>query len=201
MRKFTRTPAPDFLIKKWKEWGATYKRNKEQNAGHQFQWPTVGRKKINILLETNLKILTQGHCSYCDDFPIKSKADSIDHFRPKSLPAHFELVCQWENLYYSCHNCQSTKMEQYDEHLLCPDDEAYSFNKYFLYSYRTHEIEFNPSLSEDNVKRAETTRRIFGFNDPGHIAARRISLERYEMKVRLYEDIVIDDFPYRFTIE
>jgi uncharacterized protein (TIGR02646 family) len=200
MRKFTSGSAPDFLKDKWEAWGERYKNNREKNPAFTFQWPTHDGQTINVLIEPFLKKQTDDHCSFCDNFPIRTKEDSIDHFKPKSVPAYYELVCQWENLYYSCHNCQQHKLEQYDELLLRPDDLQFSFETYFIYSFSSHKIDPNPKLEEKALRQAETTIRIFGLNDEGHIAARRISLERYEAKRTLGEDIEVDDFPYRFTI-
>ena len=200
MRKFTRGNVPDFLSRRWVTWGELYKRNRERSPAFAFQWYTYKGQKINTLLEPHLKKQTDDHCSFCDNFPIRAREDSIDHFKPKSIPAYYELVCQWENLYYCCQNCQQYKCEQYDEQLLRPDDVNFSFDIYFIYSYNSHKVDPNPALSEKDYLKAATTIRIFGLNDPGHIAARRISLERYEGKMNQGDDIEINDFPYRFTI-
>jgi len=200
MRKFIRSDSPEFLRSKWKIWGRNYKNNRKKNSSFSFQWPTHEGEKINTLLEPLLARLTDDHCSFCDNFPIRSREDSIDHFKPKSRPAYYELVCQWENLYYCCQNCQQSKREQHNEFLLRPDTESFSFDLYFIYSYSSHEIKPNPTLSGNEKRKAKTTIDVFGLNDRGHIAARRISLERYEGKKKLNEDIEINDFPYRFTI-
>lgn len=200
MRKFTRGNCPEFLITRWKDWGERYKNNREKNAGFPFQWPTYEGEKINTILEPFLKAQTNDHCSFCDNFPIRSKEDSIDHFKPKSIPAYYEFVCQWENLYYCCQNCQQYKLQQYNESLLRPDDINFSFNEYFIYSYNSHKIDPNPRLSEDERVKAKITIDVFGLNDGGHIAARRISLERYIGKRNQEENIDVNDFPYRFII-
>ena len=200
MRKFIRGESPDFLIGKWKEWGSRYRNNRQRNSGFSFQWPVYNGQAINILLEPLLAQLTNDHCSFCDNFPIRTKEDSIDHFKPKSRPAYYGLVCQWENLYYCCQNCQQYKREQYNQFLLQPDDINYLFDTYFIYSFTSHEINPNPSLQQSLKRKAETTINILGLNDKGHIAARRISLERYESKKVLGEVIEVNDFPYRFTI-
>lgn len=200
MRKFIRENSPDFLRSKWKAWGKSYTNNRKKNPGFSFQWPTHEGHKINTLLEPLLAKQTEVHCSFCDNFPIRSKEDSIDHFKPKSKSAYYEIVCQWENLYYCCQNCQQYKRERYNQFLLRPDAENFSFETYFIYSYSSHKIDPNPTLSENEKRKANTTIEIFGLNDYGHIAARRISLERYEGKKILGENIEVNDFPYRFTI-
>lgn len=200
MRKFLRGNSPNFLTSKWEAWGKSYKNNRKKNPGFSFQWPTYQGQKINILLEPLLAGLTDDHCSFCDNFPIRSKEDSVDHFKPKSRSAYYEIVCHWENLYYCCQNCQQYKREQYNQFLLRPDDVNYSFDRYFVYSFLSHELIPNPALSESEKRKAKTTIDIFGLNDTGHIAARRISLERYDGKKNLGEEIVTNDFPYRFTL-
>jgi uncharacterized protein (TIGR02646 family) len=200
MRKFSRGESPVFLIHRWRIWGNSYRKNRRKNSGFKFQWPTYKGQKLNTLLEPLLAQQTEHHCSFCDNFPIRSKEDSLDHFKPKSRPAYYQIVCQWENLYYCCQNCQQYKREQYNQHLLRPDSEDYSFDNYFIYSYYSHEIETKPGLDENDRKKAKKTIDIFGLNDRGHIAARRISLERYAAKINLGEEVLIEDFPYRFTI-
>ena len=200
MRKFFRSDSPDFLLNKWKAWGKSYTNNRKKNAGFSFQWPTLEGRKINTLLEPALARQTNDHCSFCDNFPIRSREDSIDHFKPKSRPAYYGLVCQWENLYYCCQNCQQYKSEQYNQFILRPDAENFSFDSYFIYSFNSHEINPNPALTDAEKRKAKTTIDIFGLNDKGHIAARRISLERYERKIDQGENIDKNDFPYRFTI-
>lgn len=200
MRKFIRNDSPDFLKDNWRKWGERYINNRQGNSSFSFHWPTYKGKRINSIIEPFLAMQTEGHCSFCDNYPIRSKEDSIDHFKPKSISEYYEFVCQWENLYYCCHNCQQSKLEQYNQLLLRPDAEDFSFESYFIYSYNTHKIDPNPALSENDIRKAKTTIDIFGLNDIGHIAARRISLERYVSKKKDNEDIEINDFPYRFTI-
>jgi len=200
MRKFNRGESPDFLKTRWRDWSNRYKNNRERNSVFSFNWPVYQGKRINTILEPLLAQLTNDHCSFCDNFPIRTKEDSIDHFKPKSRPTYYDIVCQWENLYYCCQNCQQYKGEQYNQFLLRPDHINYFFDSYFIYNYASHRIEPNPRLTNRERIKSETTIKIFGFNDPGHIAARRISLERYEGKKRLGENIEINDFPYRFTI-
>jgi uncharacterized protein (TIGR02646 family) len=198
MRKFTRAVAPDFLIKKWEAWGAEYKRNRNKKPGFVFQWPTHQKEKINKILKPLLAALTEKHCSFCDNFPLRTKEDSIDHFKPKSVEEYFDIVCQWENLYYCCHNCQQFKKEQYSEYLLRPDAANYSFEKYFIYSFDKHKIKPNPRSSAKEVKQAQTTIDVFGLNDPGNVAGRRNYFDKYSNCVKLGEAIFINDFPFRF---
>ncbi len=200
MRKFLRTEVPDFLESKWENWGTTYIKNRERNSGFAFQWPTVDGQTINKIILPLLLEMTNGHCSFCDRYPIGSKEISIDHFKPKSNPDFYSLVCQWENLYHCCPNCQSFKKEQYNDNLLRPDGVDYSFEKYFIYSYNSHTIEPHPALEETEKLKASTTIAIFGLNDTGHTTARRHNLERYEGQKLLNEEIVISDFPYRFIL-
>ncbi|HRC32352.1 MAG TPA: hypothetical protein PK736_02795 [Bacteroidia bacterium] len=200
MRKFKRAESPDFLTKKWHEWGNSYKENKTKNSGFTFQWPNHESIKINVILKPLLAQLTGNHCSYCDDYPLKTKADSIDHFKPKSRSEFFELVCQWENLFYCCTNCQNSKKEKFHVHLLRADRVDFSFSKYFIYDYTNHKIEPNPFAEKIEQESATISIEIFGLNDPGHVSSRRISLNRYNSQPK-DKSIFIDDFPYRYILE
>jgi hypothetical protein len=99
MRKFTRTETPDFLTEKWELWGERFYRNKTSNQSYKFQWPTIKKQPVNRLLEPLLAYQTQGHCSYCDRYPLRSREDSIDHFKPKSKRAYHRIAFHWNNLY------------------------------------------------------------------------------------------------------
>ena len=201
MRKFTREPEPEFLKGRWKKWGKRYKTNRENNPAFVFQWPMFQGKRINTLLKGSLKSQTNDHCSFCDNFPLGSREDSIDHFWPKSHPEYFEFVCHWENLYYSCQNCQGFKKEQYSHLLLRPDSGNFSFDRFFIYTFRYDTIEPNPTLGVMETEMASVTIEIFGLNDEGHKMARRHARERYTALVKASDDIEINDFPYRYLFD
>jgi hypothetical protein len=40
---------------------------------------------------------------------------SVDHFRPKGLPAFAGLICEYTNLYYCCPQCNSRKSDYWHE--------------------------------------------------------------------------------------
>ncbi len=201
MRRYTREASPDFLTTRWEQWGERYKNNRIRSYGFVFKWPTFQGKKINTLLEPALSNQTDGHCSFCDTYPDRGKEYSIDHFKPKSNPEYYNIVCQWENLYICCHNCQRSKVEQFNENILRPDSEEYSFEDYYIYNYSTHEIDIRPDISDSKKIKALATREIFGFNHGENPKAREISFDRYRGKISLGETIEINDFPYRYAIE
>ena len=200
MRPFIRIASPLLLTQNWRRWGERYRQNRERRAGFIFQWPMQAGVRINHAIGDLLAEQTQSHCSYCDNFPLRTRESSIDHFKPKSIPSFYGIVCKWENLYFSCGNCQMVRGERYHTFLLRPDSATYSFERYFIYSFASHRIDVNPNLSRNNRRRAKITLEYFGLNDPGHIAARRISFERYEGKTSAGEAVEVDDFPYRFMI-
>lgn len=200
MRKFLRAKAPDFLNSKWNAWGTRYLNNRKSNSGFTFQLPTFEGQIINKIISPLLAEMTDNHCSFCDKFPVGSKEISIDHFKPKSNPDFYNLVCQWENLYYCCPNCQAFKKEQYNDDLLRPDGNDYSFEKYFIYLYNSHTIEPHPVLDESEKLKAITTIAIFGLNDTSHTITRRHTLERFEGQKTDNLEIEISDFPYRFIL-
>jgi hypothetical protein len=50
-------------------------------------------------------------CVYCrqPDSSAPNLNFGVDHYRPKSIPRFASLVCDYENLYYCCGNCNSRK--------------------------------------------------------------------------------------------
>ncbi len=104
----------------------------------------------------------------------------------------------WRNLYCACNHCQTAKMEIFSEELLRPDDPDYSFDRYFIYNFATHEIEVNPGASPSDQSSAHTTIKIFQFNYLEKTTLRRHAWERW-MRSAVQEQ-VLEDFPFRFIL-
>lgn len=196
MKSFKRNNEPDFLVQNAAKWNQQWADLKLRNPGASFQWYKHKGSTVNQLLIGDLAAQTQEHCSYCDAFPPRSNDNTIDHFRPKSHPAYYLDAYLWGNLYFACGHCQQLKLEQFSEDLLRPDALDYNFDRYFVYNYKEHEIEFNPAASEEEQRKAKTTIAIFGFNESGQPTSRRHAWERWTGKSE--EDRVVDDFPFRF---
>lgn len=143
---------------------------------------------------------TNQRCSYCDDWPIGRKEDSIDHFRPKSNPRFHHLVCKWENLYYTCGNCQAYKAEKWsdDPMLIAPDEDGYTFENFFFIDSKTWRIEPNPNASAEDQSRAEYTITTLGLRDEKHINGRRLSMERFIGGINQRHMVDLQDFAYRY---
>lgn len=196
MKLFRRTDAPHVLAENAEAWGNEYARRKKENPAYRFQWKSYQNQPVNQHLRPFLEALTERHCSYCDAYPSLRPDETIDHFCPKGDERFYHLAYQWGNLYFACGHCQASKREQFDEHLLRPDEEGYSFEKYFIYNFASHSIEVNPEASDADRARAETTRQIFGFNHPGQKERRRIFwLAASQMPNP--EDLPFDDRPFR----
>lgn len=198
MKSWQRLPSPDFLVAIWEKHGQDYAAKRATDSGFQFKWPKCEHNGVklplNQLLLPTLIQQTQEHCSYCDSWPPRIGDNTIDHFRPKSDSRFYGEVCQWENLYYACNDCQKAKGTQYDPLLIRPDETDYSFERYFLYNFRTHEIEINPLATESDQARADTTIRILNLNEIGLTKKRK-------MDFHLKDKFAIDELPFRFMFE
>ncbi len=197
MRRFVRLPEPEILQSNWERIGKQYSERRDKSPSYSFTWPQINAIRINHSILPLLKLQTEDHCSYCDKYPLYRKDDTIDHFRPKTDPAFYLIVCRWDNLFLACNHCQDAKKTQYEEALLRPDDKNYMFNRYFVYNYREHTIEINPlAVKEDQIK-AEVTLRIFDFNHSALKKARQFSQTRY-----IKDDApILDDYEFRFMYE
>jgi uncharacterized protein (TIGR02646 family) len=202
MRRIERPPAPDFLTENFERWGIQYKKRRDNNPNAIFFWTQHKRKRINLLLLPILMEMTSilgktenAHCSFCDGFPVEPvSANSIEHFRPKSLFPR--LAYSWENLFYCCSKCQESKMEDFDERLLKPDVLDYSFEYYFQYDTKTGNIIPNPDRLENDVQRAEKTIELYGLNKYGRPKARQRTIRQYIDS----NNPILDEFPYRFIL-
>jgi uncharacterized protein (TIGR02646 family) len=197
MRKFTRLEEPEVLKENWEQYGKSYSENRLKNPSFVFAWPTKDGVKINHSILPILLLQTQEHCSYCDKYPLLRGDDSIDHFKPKSIPAFYPLVCKWDNLYLACKHCQDSKGAAYNENLLKPDDIYYSFTKYFNYNYTTHIVEVNTLEAPEYQLKALETIRIFDFNHKGQVKSREHSFKRYIKEA----NPILNDFNHRFIFE
>ncbi|MDX2070472.1 MAG: hypothetical protein SFV55_18740 [Haliscomenobacter sp.] len=166
MKYFKRQEEPEFLQQNAARWNQQWAALKSRNPGATFNWYQYKGQPVNQLLLPFLKLQSQNHCAYCDAFPLQIGDDTIDHFCPKSVPDYFMEAYSWRNLYCACNHCQTAKMESFSTDLLRPDAPDYSFERYFLYNYASHEIEVNPNASLTDQNKAETTIRIFQFNYP-----------------------------------
>jgi len=175
-------------------WGLQYEANiLDPNKSNKFNWATYNRRRVNQLIEDNLKNMTQNHCAFCDIFPLRQSGRTIEHYRPKSMfPRESHL---WTNLFYCCHSCQE-KGERFDEALLKPDVQAYDFSAFFICEIDGEAIILkpNPRATIPNQDRASITIQIYGLND----------FERPEDRYRVLRQFndsispVVDEFPYRF---
>ena len=197
MRKFERLPAPQLFTDYGEEIGKKYEAKRMTEPNYRFAWPQINNQKLNHVALTVLIEQTKDHCSYCDKYPPHKGDYSIDHFKPKTYPLYHVLVCQWENLYLACKHCQDSKMSDYDELLLRPDDVDFSFSRYFTYNYKDHSIEPNPSAQEYDQQRADITIKMFDLNFYQVKTSRRHAFERY-CKDPIPE---INDYNYRFMFD
>lgn len=194
MRKFKRGPAPALLLGKWESWGAQWEQRRAAIPGAGFHWHEVEGEPVNHKLLPALKAQVQDHCSFCDNYPIcPPSLDTVEHFRPKTLfPRE---AYRWENLYYCCCHCQG-KGDDFDEALLRPDAEDYSFDRFFRWDYTNGTLEVNERASAEDQNRARVTRSLYRLN-VGHPSLRRRELRRRS----LMPNEPLDDFAYRDFVE
>lgn len=204
MRKLDKGKSPAFLSEELqKEIGELYKKNREEkgkshefNYWHEAKYKYSGQTLYQNLLNT-FRTMSNRHCFYCDGFPPKRGDETIDHFKPKSKIEFYQDVCRWENLYYACNHCQTSKKTQYSELLLRPDELDYDFWKYFEYDFFTNEILVNRNADEVAQKRAEETIKIFDFNNFGQIYSRK-----HNRIIREKEpNYPLNDLGFRFLFE
>ncbi len=193
MKKFDRLPCPEFLELKWTEWGIDWESRRAANPKASFYWHVVDDSPVNTRLMPKLQSQTQGHCSFCDFFPVSPPSiDTIEHFRPKA--EYPREAYKWSNLYYCCMHCQR-KEGAFDDDVLSPDAADYSFERYFIWDFASGEVCVNPAAAPGDQRRAAKTISYFRLNC-GHPILRRRELKR---RASLPTESC-DDFAYRLFV-
>lgn len=197
MTKIERIDAPDWLDENWEAWGEEYIERLRNNPNYQFAWKQYEGERVNHRLLPPLKEMTHNHCSFCDGFPMGEGVikETIEHFCPKGRNHFPYLVYCWENLFVACHFCQE-KGEQFDENLLKPDLPDYEFEKYFLFNYRTFEIEIRKDISAESKLKAEVTMKFYKLNYSGREVARKREYKKFQNTAESEREI--NDYSYRY---
>lgn len=188
MMKMNRTAIPNCLsaihthkykgtnYPKWKHWGFMFA---EKNDASKFDWHNTRE-----MLSQELQTITDYHCCFCDSYPLGTGAikDTIEHFRPKHL---FPLLAYyWGNLFLCCHYCQEIPQDWDNQNIkwvLKPDQENYTFNKYFYFDSNSGYIKVNPyATSEDDKRKASLTIKYYKLNDYARPQARLDAFKLYQ---------------------
>ena len=167
MRKLVRPEEPEVLKNNAQKWNQQWAdlRNKDPNKKPEFEWYRTGGKSAREWILPDLRSMNQGHCCFCDAFPIADTSkEPIEHFRPKSRPEFYCLAYTWTNLFYCCDFCNSEKGETWDEKFLNPDANDYSFERYFMFDHTTGAISPNPKATETDQARAQATITAYGLD-------------------------------------
>lgn len=191
MRPFQRAPTPEVLSENADAWGQAWAERLDADPGAHFHWHTVNGEPVNRIILPPLKEQTQDHCSFCDAFP--PSLETIEHFRPKR--AFPRDAYRWANLYFCCMRCQ-LKSADFDEKLLRPDEDGYSFDRYFRWDHVTGHLLVNELATPADQARAEVTIRLYHLNDH-HPRFRKIE----HWKRARIPDAPVDDFAYRSFID
>lgn len=177
MRECRRGQAPAVLIEHGAAISAEYAARRGADSTYTFEW----RRTLRPAIRDALAEMTQEHCAYCDgDLRSGTTEEHIDHFRPKSRPEFYALVCAWENLFLVCSPCNKAKGHFWDDLLLKPDDLDFRFSRYFSYAYDTDRLEPNLASSAEDVARARKTIDLLKLNAPKHCTSRRRVRELFD---------------------
>lgn len=130
-----------------------------------------------------IRVCFAGCCGYCEDLC----NGEVDHFRPKSkFP---ELVYEWNNWVFSCHDCNLNKWEHWPASGFldpcCKDSFCGTTQSCFIYDLETGEVLPYPGLSTANRKRAKETIRLLNLNSSFRLRKRLDHIRRLDSLVDL----------------
>jgi uncharacterized protein (TIGR02646 family) len=197
MMRLSRPDAPSMLRDHAEEWTRSWIERRARSAGAEFRWPVLEGKSVHPRLLRDLLEMSAHHCAYCDTFELgEGSRETIDHFRPKGrFP---RLAFAWENLFPACDRCQQAKGERFDDRLLKPDAPDYGFDRFFIFNFRSGEIETNPAAPPADQDRARFTIDALGLNRDPRPRARRRCFDTEYAPARGSSGKSIDTMPYRF---
>lgn len=198
-------PTLKALADNWEIWGQEYQehQNTKGKKGIDFSW----RKGIYPELRSQLFLLTQGHCTFCDGYPIgENSKETIEHYFPKN---DFPLQAyEWENLFYCCDKCQSEANKIPFIATLKPDDTTYSFNELFYFDYGTGELNVLEHLESTDIAKFQNAKSFlqrYGINSPIRNQSRKNlfqDIKNHLQNTGNQEDNRLrDDFKYRYIYD
>lgn len=171
MRKYNRTSTPNCLRKEYSK-GVTVKTDKTNRWESKIAKGQGSKSwtwyNLDAIIKPTLLRISQKHCAFCDKKFSNDEVNNsveIEHFRSKvKFPKY---AFSWTNLFPICRACNKAKGEKYDTNLLKPDTAQYTFNEYFIFNYKTGEIEPNPQKTQSSQNRAKQTIEIYQLNRKG----------------------------------
>ncbi len=198
-------PSLKILADNWETWGQEYKEHRDTKGkkGVDFSW----RKGIYPELRSQLFLLTQGHCTFCDGYPIgENSKETIEHYFPKN---DFPLQAyEWENLFYCCDKCQSEANKTPFIATLKPDDATFSINEYFYFDAQTGELNVLENLEITNLTAFQNAKNFlqrYGINSPIRNQSRKNLAQDVKNHLKNIENEddkrTRDDFKYRYVYD
>lgn len=171
MTPWTRGPQPEDLSSVAQLSTERFVANRHRDPSFEFDWPQHQGESIRAAVVRTLSAQNEGHCCYCDSFPIDATGRvEVDHFKPKAL--YPEEVLAWGNLYLACTACNVAKLAEWNADLLRSDDPQYLFERYFVVDGFTGRLLPRPDASLSDQRRAAETIRVLGLQRDGLNIAR-----------------------------
>ncbi len=184
MKKQLRPDEPQVLQDNSVKWNARWVSLRAKNPVARFSWYKFDKRSARDWILTVLREMNQGHCSFCDAFPLEASTNEpIEHFRPKSKPEFYHLAYSWSNLFYSCPFCQSQKLETWNDLLIAPDDCNYVFHDYFMFDFTTGAISENPKAPQEMQERARCTIDLYGLDSDPRRRYRLVEQDKWKKSV------------------
>ena len=186
MIRVTRTKKPALLVDKAASWKREI-RSASTDAARKKAQGKYGHDEIKQALVE----MFHGKCAYCESYVPHIDYGHIEHFKPKSTPAYFELAVEWNNLLLACGRCNG--VENKGTKFPLAKEGGPLVNPVKENPPRHLRFDFDPMLKLANVlgvsKRGETTQTILGLNRPDLLKHRSKFVRKlWVISSRYYDD-------------
>jgi uncharacterized protein (TIGR02646 family) len=104
MIRVQRGPKPNILLRNETKWKAAIRAAKTAIVREKAQ-----NKYRHDHIKEALVRMFQGKCAYCESSITHIDYGHIEHFKPKALPAYYELAVEWSNLLLACGRCNGAE--------------------------------------------------------------------------------------------
>jgi uncharacterized protein (TIGR02646 family) len=99
-----RSAKPGILEEKEAKWKSAILATTSKRAREKAQNKYRHKQIKDALVE-----MFRGKCAYCESSITHIDYGHIEHYKPKALPAYYDLAVEWKNLLLACGRCNGTE--------------------------------------------------------------------------------------------
>ena len=184
MIQINRTRKPGVLAAKENKWKAEIRAAATPKAR-----ATAQNRYRHKEIKTALDQMFHGKCAYCESAITHIDYGHIEHFKPKAVPAYFELAVDWDNLLLACGRCNGVENKGVKFPGLAEGDPLVNPTEEDPDQHFKFDFDVTTKLANvlSKTGRGETTWRILGLNRPELVRRRSLFVKKLWVIATFYD--------------